>query len=370
VLSLFLVKIYQLSHSKERAEKVCLNCKAELFGKYCHVCGQENIEPKESIWSLISHFFADITHFDGKFFSTGRYLVTRPGFLSKEYIRGRRASYLHPIRMYVFTSALFFLIFYSLFNVHNMNMNVDGEKGKRFKAKNLSELKKKALEGAETAEDSAAILDGIEKAGKIPFIPKGDSAGNNDSDSTNSFITRYNTVAQYDSAQHLLPDDKKDGWLKRSIKRKSLQVKTRYGNDEKEFFQDVLDKFLHTFPTILFVSLPLYALFLKLLYIRRPFYYVDHGIFLLHLYIFTFLILLALFGLYELKEATDWGWPIGLLQAALLIYGVIYTFRAMKNFYHQGSFKTFIKFLLLNLLAFISIMILFGLFFIIAVLRL
>jgi hypothetical protein len=103
-----------VSHLTERKDKICLNCQATVYGRYCHVCGQENIEPKESFWHLITHFTYDVTHFDGKFFSTLRYLLFKPGFLSHEYLRGRRASYLHPIRMYVFTSALFFLIFFTV----------------------------------------------------------------------------------------------------------------------------------------------------------------------------------------------------------------------------------------------------------------
>ncbi len=68
-----------MSHLKERKEKNCLNCQATLYGRYCHVCGQENLEPKETVWHLIQHFFNDITHFDGKFFSTVKYLVTEAG---------------------------------------------------------------------------------------------------------------------------------------------------------------------------------------------------------------------------------------------------------------------------------------------------
>jgi hypothetical protein len=358
-----------LSHSKERTEKICLNCKAELVGRFCHICGQENIEPHGSVWGLISHFFEDITHFDGKFFSTGRYLITRPGFLSKEFINGRRASYLHPIRMYVFTSAVFFLVFYSLFNPRNVSLTFnDGHSKSLVKAANTAELREKALAEAENAEDSANIINAFKKADKIPFMPKGDSAADSNGE-TALLKTEYSSVAQYDSAQNKLPENERDGWLKRRIETKSIQIKAKYKGNTRAFFEDVFDKFLHTFPTLLFVSLPLYALFLKLLYIRRRFYYVDHGIFLIHLYIFTFLILLMLFGLYELKEATNWGTLIVLLQVALLVYGVIYTFRAMKNFYQQGSFKTFVKFSLLNLLAFVSIMLLFGLFFTIAVLR-
>lgn len=66
---------------------------------------------------MVLHFFSDITHFDGKFFVTVKDLFLKPGFLSREYINGRRAKYLHPVRMYVFTSAIFFLLFFSLFNI-------------------------------------------------------------------------------------------------------------------------------------------------------------------------------------------------------------------------------------------------------------
>ena len=107
----FLFKRKQVSNHQERKEKNCLNCNAEVAGRFCQICGQENIEPKESFWALATHFLHDMTHFDGKFFSTLKFLLFKPGFLSKEYLKGRRTSYLHPIRMYVFTSAIFFLIF-------------------------------------------------------------------------------------------------------------------------------------------------------------------------------------------------------------------------------------------------------------------
>ena len=108
-----------MPHNKERKEKICLNCNAAIYGRYCHVCGQENIEPKEKFWHIANHFIEDVTHFDGKFFSTLKYLLFRPGFLSKEYLRGRRVSYLHPIRMYVFTSAVFFsFIFLFISNIN------------------------------------------------------------------------------------------------------------------------------------------------------------------------------------------------------------------------------------------------------------
>ncbi|HRO42917.1 MAG TPA: DUF3667 domain-containing protein [Flavipsychrobacter sp.] len=108
-----------VSHQHERKEKICLNCNAGLIGRYCHSCGQENIEPKESVWHLFVHFFNDITHFDGKFFHSIKLLISKPGFLSEEYMKGRRADYLNPIRMYLFISFAFFFLQFSLPDVEN-----------------------------------------------------------------------------------------------------------------------------------------------------------------------------------------------------------------------------------------------------------
>lgn len=103
-----------MSHLEERSEKICLNCNAQLAGPFRHICGQHNIEPKETVLHLKTHFINDITHFDGKFFSTLGLLIKRPGFLPAQYMMGKRAAYFNPVRMYIFTSAIFFLIFFSV----------------------------------------------------------------------------------------------------------------------------------------------------------------------------------------------------------------------------------------------------------------
>ena len=114
-----------MSHFKERKEKVCLNCGADLQGRFCHKCGQENIEPKESFLHLLSHLISHEFHFDSKFLSTAKHLLLTPGFLTKEYMAGRRASYLDPIRMYIFLSAFFFLVVFSLNKSENSLVNAD-----------------------------------------------------------------------------------------------------------------------------------------------------------------------------------------------------------------------------------------------------
>jgi hypothetical protein len=338
-----------VSHSKIRTEKVCLNCGTETTGRYCPACGQENIEPKQTVWHLVSHFFSDITHFDGKFFSTVKDLFIKPGFLSKEYRIGRRASYLDPIRMYIFTSAFFFIVFFSFVNTNKMPVGND--------VKNLydPELLTQLAE-AKTPRDSLEVLAEYNKVANS-FI-------NSNRDSSQKlehkrFFKNFQSVESYDSMQKALPVEKKDGWLKKRVTERILVIEHRFDKERGEFIRELANNFIHNFPKMLFISLPVFALILKLLYVRRKqFYYVDHGIFAIHLYIFSFLILLIYFMFTEIQTHTGWRW-IGWLTAAVAIYPFIYYYKAMRRFYEQGRAKTVMKYFLLFLLSFIVLLIIF-----------
>ena len=113
---------------------------------------------------------------------------------------------------------------------------------------------------------------------------------------------------------------------------------------------------------MLLVSLPLFALILKLVYVRRKqFYFADHGVFTIHVYVFSFLVLMAVFGLDKLDDRFNWdfiGWPI----AALIIWQIFYLYKAMRNFYGQRRAKTFFKFLIVALGSLIMMIVLFALF--------
>jgi hypothetical protein len=334
-----------VSHGKIRTEKICLNCGTETPGRYCPACGQQNIEPKQSVWHLINHFFSDITHFDGKFFVTVKDLFIKPGFLSREYMIGRRMSYLDPIRMYIFTSAIFFLIFFSLVNVKNMKIG-EGE-GPEIKTDSvLADL----LSQAKSSQDSFRIMKAYNNVtGPMVVFNK---------DSTPKGVRfnlaqgDYPTIEAYDSAQKALPPDQRDGWLKRKIETKEIELNLRYKKEKGDLFKELLNNYIHNCPKILFISLPVFALLLKLLYIRRKqFYYVDHGIFAVHLYIFSFLLLLIFFGLNGLHKSTGWK-GLDWLYIPLIIYPFIYYYKAMRRFYGQRRAKTVLKYILLFILSF------------------
>ena len=338
-----------MSHSKIRTEKVCLNCGTETSGRYCPACGQENIEPKQTVWHLVTHFFSDITHFDGKFFSTVKDLFIKPGFLSKEYMIGRRASYLDPIRMYIFTSAFFFIVFFSFVNPDKIGT------GKDLKNLNDPELLTQLAE-AKNSRDSLEILKEYNEVVSPYLKSKGDSSQKLQH---KRFFKNYPSVESYDSIQKTLPVDKKDGWLKKKVTLRIISIEQRFDKERGEFIRELANNFIHNFPKMLFISLPVFALLLKLLYIRRKrFYYVDHGIFAIHLYIFSFLILLIYFLFNEIQKDTGWKW-LGWLTVPIVIYPFIYYYKAMRRFYEQRRAKTIVKYLLLFMLSFIVLLIIF-----------
>jgi hypothetical protein len=86
----------------------CRNCGAELEGKYCGNCGQKVAALNPSLRDLLHDLTHEFLHLDGKIFRTTRLLLTRPGFLTREYFQGRRARYVSPIRLYLVFSVIFF----------------------------------------------------------------------------------------------------------------------------------------------------------------------------------------------------------------------------------------------------------------------
>lgn len=296
-----------MSHRKERSEKTCLNCNTQTVGRFCHICGQENVEPKETFGHLLRHFIEDLTHFDGKFFKTISLLFTKPGFLPAEYIKGRRASYLNPIRFYIFVSALFFLLLMSVF-IH---------------------LRRSSPEKKENATFGNAMIDFGNELKK--------------SDSIQARKVDCKTVAEYDSLQLTLPESEREGTVGRYFMRKMISANQYQSTHNKESNKKLQEKFFHSLPYALFLSLPIVGLALLLLYWRRKEqYYVSHIIFLVYMYCFVFLLQLLIMTVMQ-------GGTIGYVIGNILRFSIfIYLFMAMRRFYGQSFSKTLLKFILFS----------------------
>ncbi|MFP5042135.1 DUF3667 domain-containing protein [Parasediminibacterium sp. JCM 36343] len=387
---------HTMPHSKERKEKNCLNCNATVQGRYCQECGQENIEPKESFWHLATHYFYDITHFDGKFFYTLKYLIQKPGFLSKEYMLGKRNSYLNPIRMYVFTSAIFFLYFFSTFNTEHFGKEggteskiehlgqrmdyVDSLLAETTDPKNKKELqnlkkrlgikqltiKKEAEKNSkDTAENDNEEEDTIVNPKKMGYNALNptkkntkDSIGahaNKPIEITDGLVIlstkipdSITTISEFETWQNKLDPKEKPNWVSVKIIRKYFSIKEKYKHSWGDFTELFAEKFLHSFPQMFFLSLPVFALFLKLLYWRKKeFYYVNHLIYAIHQYIATYIFLLFILLLQTLSGQPHFGAAI-YLALALIIYSIYYMYAGLRSFYGQDRLKTLIKNMILN----------------------
>lgn len=96
---------------------VCLNCDAPLSGPYCARCGQRDVPPYPSVGDLVVDAFWELSGWDGRFASTVKTLVRRPGMLTREFLEGRRARYISPLRLYLMASLVYFLIAAAAANV-------------------------------------------------------------------------------------------------------------------------------------------------------------------------------------------------------------------------------------------------------------
>ncbi|AOR75480.1 DUF3667 domain-containing protein [Novosphingobium resinovorum] len=99
-------------HDGHTHEADCLNCRTHLVGSHCHACGQA-----AHVHRTLGAFFHDLLHgvfhFEGKIWRTLPLLAWRPGRLTREYIEGRRASYVSPIALFLFCVFLMFAVFHA-----------------------------------------------------------------------------------------------------------------------------------------------------------------------------------------------------------------------------------------------------------------
>ncbi len=88
----------------------CLNCGAELGGRYCANCGQPADVHLPSTLELVHETIEGITHSDSRLWRTLYLLWFKPGKLTLKFVAGRRAAYLPPFRLYLVVSVIFFVI--------------------------------------------------------------------------------------------------------------------------------------------------------------------------------------------------------------------------------------------------------------------
>jgi hypothetical protein len=331
-----------------RKENNCANCGSELQGKFCHACGQENLELKENFGHMMNHAISDYFHFDHQFFHTLKPLLFQPGKLTNEYMAGRRVQYLHPIKMYIFISLVYFLLlFKSGFEPIRVDQKTTHDKKKLTKKEveltnrqldsalndpNMPYLAKKAVEqakrvnankakDAEDDEDDAKV--GTSTPNKGMRLPG---------------ASRDSTYDIYLANQSKLPVAERDNFFERIYNKKAFHYQEKYGERAKEVY---FEEIKHNIPKMMFLLLPLCALMFKIAFWRNHKFYVEHLIFTFHLHCFIFLYL-AIIMLLQMVIPHEWGlssW-LGFAGFAGITW---YIYRAFRVFYIRSRWRTISK---------------------------
>ena len=111
--------------------------------------------------------------------------------------------------------------------------------------------------------------------------------------------------------------------------------------EDPDYLNVLLDRILSRVSVALFFLLPVFTLIVSLLYIRRKYNYTENLVFVFHMQTVFFLLLLIFMIIGRFSNS-------GLITTIFLILFLFYLYKAMRNFYEQGRFKTIVKFVMLN----------------------
>ncbi|MGI4720477.1 MAG: DUF3667 domain-containing protein [Janthinobacterium lividum] len=263
----------------------CKNCDAATSGNYCHQCGQATHLHVPSAREFLHEFIAHYVALEGKLWRSLKLLLFKPGFLSREYIEGRRVRYIEPLRLYLTFSIIFFALF-KMSGVEILNVNAGGPS-----AAPPAVSAPAAVPSREAAEDA----DSREIKGKAANL------------------------------------------LGRISPRLEQGAERYFAMPERERKDTAKRVFFSYTPYAIFLMMPVFALYLKLLYLGSGRRYGEHFLFALHSNAFAFL-MLSLFMLAD-------GWS--LVRVALLGWLVFYLPTAMRRVYGGGRAVTALRWIVL-----------------------
>jgi hypothetical protein len=308
-----------------RKDKTCLNCRHVVEKRFCPNCGQENIDTRKTFYQLLIHFFEDLTHYENAFWKTIKNLLLKPATLTKEYLSGKRLSYLAPVRLYIFIS---FITFFLITVIPNENLNL-------LKVKESESYEKMQKKEPQQEEKNFVFLG-----------------------------SKKNSLAELDSIQKYGSKTEKLAPFVYWIIRKALIVDEN--NTKTEIIQKFRESFTHNLPKVLFLYMPIFALFLWIFHNKKRWFYFDHGIFTLHYFSFLLLTILILFLTDKIISVFGSSGGANFIKGTFDFIGiswmVYYFFPAHHRFYGETRMVSFIKSIFLFIINFFFIIIILLLF--------
>ncbi len=305
----------------------CRNCGTRFSGHYCPMCGQSVKEIDRPFSIIFYDFLGNVFAFDTRFWKTVLNLIIRPGFLTKEFFDGHRVRYASPIRFFIFTSFVLFLLL-QIYTGRGLDFALTRpvEEGGLFLGLDSVTVGVADSVFTDLGEevDPAAIME-------FTFA-----------DSSNHILSSvdFNEILQS-------PD------LRSALNNLALQFEKQLETEENpekrarlinyirlcRSPEQVLARGLKYMSWAFFLLLPVFALLLWLFYFRRNHYYIRHLIFSIHLHSFIFIVFILLTLIYMIFEGN-----LGLISLILFFTIPVYLLLALKRFYGQGIGKLFLKF--------------------------
>jgi hypothetical protein len=324
---------FRRSKDRHRVLTHCENCGTLLSGPYCAKCGQPAIDYRRSFGHVLVDVLNEFLNWDSKFFATIALLILKPWRLTNEFLAGKRVRYVHPLRLYLLASILFF--FAVNYGARDLRFE-PGKLGPKDRAELEADLKKGDLPPA-AREKLEALLQ--ESSPTPDSSPSTNAASPPPGAGTDKQRQEYGKIGErpfvaFDQAKSTTPFER---WIEGRAKEKMGEHGTKMGLFIATLFSNL--------PYMMLCCIPLFALVLKVLYVRRRIFYIDHLIYALHIHTFAYvgimLIVLATIGLIRAAPGPIAGWTIALLWIAF----VVQIFLSIRRVYRQGWFISIFKFL-------------------------
>ena len=333
----------------------CLNCgqPLDLSDLYCPYCSQLNSTKQLSFKDFFAEFINSIVSFDSRLRYTVKDLLFRPGIMTRNYVKGQRLRYANPFRFFLSVSIIYFILQgFIAFIFPEEDSIFNDDVGEQIETENFY-------------DKFITINDRIKEASAKAKMAEDSISEKNDTLSANSNTKQitYFSEESLDSLSWLESSTERfkmyrDFYKKHTIKKASVALDSlnhtnslynrwlynkneaieRVSNNPKGF----LDYLFRKIPFFIFFFTPVYALFFWLIYNKKKHKYIDHTIFIFHVFSFLFLA-----SIICLLPDTIIGSDI-FESILIFLIGPFYFYKALRNFYKQSRFITIVKFVFLN----------------------
>ena len=301
----------------EHEEVNCKNCNTAFKGNFCPECGQSIKDFDQPFTFIFYNFMGDFFSFDVRFFRTFVNLLIKPGFLTKEYFEGRRVRYAPPLRVFIFSSfILFFLL--QIYTNRGLTKVLDSSLDDQITA--LDSLQIAAVDSA-----SVNVQNALDTLAAEDIDLNLDLASFRDTKNLRQGLAKLADHFEEKLAVETDPE-----------KRQDLRTYISLCNSPEQ----VIARLLKYLSWAFFVLLPIFALILKLFYIRRKQNYMRHLIFSIHVHSFVFVIIAIITLLYQFMTM-----DAGVISFVVFLCIPVYIMVALKKFYGQSKRKVFVKFI-------------------------